>query len=476
MPETAASPHNARPSRSAIGPEDGLVLLSLDQIRPAPENDQIYRPVRIDDPEIQDLARSIKTHGLQEPLVVTRDWYIISGHRRYAACRVLRMQEIPCRVKDISRSDPHFEIMLCEYNRQRVKTFDEFVREQVVCRNPAGAYQSLLDHRKAQSAVSGDFLSIEGTKTRKGISRGKREMIDTAIQIINSQRQYWPLSDRSIHYDVLNNPPLRHTGKPGSRYANNKDCYKDLCDLLTRGRLAGKIPFDAIADPTRTICAWNLDRGVAGFLKRELDGFLKGYFRDLQQSQPNHIEIVGEKNTIEGSIRNVAMEHCIPYTLGRGYCSLDPRHRMHKRFRASGKSKLIILILADFDPEGEDIAHSFARSMRDDFRIDEVIAKKVCLTYEQVQERDLPQTFDIKKSSSRYKKFAAKYGDRAHELEALPVAERSRLLTKAIEEVLAIDAYNRELEAEREDAAKIEDLRKKANSALVDALNQKTPA
>src|SRR5262249_5543179 len=160
--------------------------------------------------------------------------------------------------------------------------------------------------------------------------------------------------------------------------------------LLTRARLAGEIPFDAIADPTRTVCNWRLDRGVGGFLHRHMDQFLTGYFRDLQASQPNHIEIVGEKNTIAGSIKDVAMEFCIPYTLGRRYCSLDPRYQMERRFRASGKSRLIVLILSDFDPEGEDIAHSFARSMRDDFCINEVVAMKVCLTYEQVKERNLP--------------------------------------------------------------------------------------
>jgi hypothetical protein len=145
---------------------------------------------------------------------------------------------------------------------------------------------------------------------------------------------------------------------------------------------------------------------------------------------------------------------------------------MYRRFKKSGKSKLIILILSDFDPEGEDIAHSFARSMRDDFRVADVVAKKVCLTYEQVLERDLPQTFDIKTTSPRYRKFAAKYGDRVHELEALPPAERSRLLTEAIDQVLDINAYNREVEAERKDADRIEALRKKIGPIVIRAMKK----
>jgi hypothetical protein len=138
---------------------------------------------------------------------------------------------------------------------------------------------------------------------------------------------------------------------------------------------------------------------------------------------------------------------------------------MYRRFKASGKEKLIVLALSDLDPEGEDIAHSFARSMRDDLGVP-IVAKKVCLTYQQALERDLPQTFDIKKNSARYKKFAAKYGDRAHELEALPVAERSALLRQAIDEVIDVDAYNREIDAEAEDAARIHVMRQKALEAL----------
>jgi hypothetical protein len=298
-------------------------------------------------------------------------------------------------------------------------------------------------------------------------------MLKRIVDLIHAEREYWPLSDRSIHYLLLNDPPLRHAGKPDSRYHNSLQCYKDLCDLLTRARLAGEIPFAAIADPTRTVCSWDTDRGVGGFIERQLEDFLSGYARDLQQSQPNHLEIIGEKNTVEASIKRVAMEHCIPYTLGRGYCSLDPRHKMYERFRDSGKEKLIILVLSDFDPEGEDIPQSFARSMRDDLGIPEsrIAAKKVCLTYDQVIERHLPQTFDIKTEGSRYKKFAAKYGDRAHELEALPSAERSRLLVEAINEVLDIDAYNRELEAEAEDAARIDALRRKMMAALAGTMD-----
>jgi hypothetical protein len=461
-----------RPTHDAAG-KARLVRLSLDAIRPSPENELIYRPVDPEDPEIQDLAESIVAHGLREPIVITKDHFILSGHRRYAACRLAGLSHVPCRIEDISSTSPEFERLLCEYNRQRVKSFAEVVRERVVTSvDPEEAYASLLAHRKSASKVDGDFLILGGVKFRKRISEAKMEMLKAVKDLIWARCDWWPLSDRSIHYDLLNAPPLRHSTKPNSRYANDKASYKDLTDLLTRARLSGEIPFDSIEDPTRTVCVWGLHRDVGGFLNRELADFLRGYWRDLQQSQPDHIEIVGEKNTIESSIRDVAMRFCIPYTLGRGYCSLDPRRKMFERYRKSGKKSLVILIMSDFDPEGEDIAHSFARSMRDDFGVEGVVARKVALTHEQVLERDLPQTFDIKKTSNRYRKFAAKYGDRAHELEALDPAERSRLLTEAIDQVLDIDAFNRELDAEKADAARIARLREAVGPALRNALDE----
>jgi hypothetical protein len=452
-----------------------LVCLSLNDIRPAPENELIYRPVSGDDPEIQKLADSIVKYGRREPIVVTRDGYILSGHLRHAACRLAGLPKVHCRVEPVSRFDPRFETLLREYNRQRVITFDEVVREEVISADPETAYLSLIEHRKAASAVRGEFISIAGTKTRKSMSRAKWPMLRAVQTIINELSDYWPLSDRRIHYNMLNHSPLRHANKPKSKYRNDRKSYQDLCDLLTRARLTEKIPFDAIADPTRKIVTNEFFRNVNEFVSQELDGFLKGYGRNLQQSQPNHIEIVGEKNTIEGSIKDVAERFCIPYTLGRGYCSLDPRYQMYQRFKKSGKEMLIILVLSDFDPEGEDIPHSFARSMRDDFNIKNVVAKKVCLTHAQVQERKLPANFEIKTRGSRVRKFAELYGKAVYELEALEPSELAELLTVAIDEVLDLEAFNRELDAEKLGAARLQGLRKAVGPVLTAAL-ETTPS
>jgi hypothetical protein len=89
-------------------------------------------------------------------------------------------------------------------------------------------------------------------------------------------------------------------------------------------------------------------------------------------------------------LRPVAAQFCIPLTVGRGFSSLPPRNNMARRFRRSGKQQLILLIVSDFDPDGEEIARSFAPSMRDDLDVRRIHAIKVALAKDQVSQYNLP--------------------------------------------------------------------------------------
>jgi ParB family transcriptional regulator, chromosome partitioning protein len=65
--------------------------------------------------ELQELAESIRTYGLIEPILVTpsttlhsvehRGWTIIAGHRRVAACRLAELDEVPAIVRYVEAED-----------------------------------------------------------------------------------------------------------------------------------------------------------------------------------------------------------------------------------------------------------------------------------------------------------------------------------------------------------------------------------
>ena len=67
-------------------------------------------PFRVtDDDQMEMLVDSIKTKGIIEPLIVRPDgsgeYEIISGHRRFHACKKLGLKKIPCYVSEMSRED-----------------------------------------------------------------------------------------------------------------------------------------------------------------------------------------------------------------------------------------------------------------------------------------------------------------------------------------------------------------------------------
>jgi hypothetical protein len=64
-----------------------------------------------------------------------------------------------------------------------------------------------------------------------------------------------------------------------------------------------------------------------------------------------------------------------------------------------------------------------------------------------------------KATSSRYKRFADQYGTRAVELEALPPETLQEFLKDAVDSVMDVEAFNAELDAEKQDAAFLQDTR-----------------
>jgi ParB-like chromosome segregation protein Spo0J len=445
----------------------------LHTIHPSPENDQIYHPINPDDPAFVELVASIRERGVLEPIIITADGWIVSGHRRHAAARAAGQPTVPCRRLAIRRvDDPDaFVRLLREHNRQRVKTFDERMREEIVSVDPADAYAHLREYRKRKF----DHGQIRGGKVEAGEYRGRAEISPAkapmllAIQrVIEDCREFWPLSDRQIHYRLLNAPPLIHASKPGSIYANDPASYRALTDLLTRARLAGLVPWDAIGDETRPFTRWQTWRETGAFSKSQLDDLLKGYWRDLMQSQPAHIEIVAEKLTVRSIVERVAQDFTIPVTIGRGFCSIQPRRDLAERFKASGRDRLALLLLTDFDPDGEGIAQSFTRSLRDDFGIaeDRIHAVKVALTAEQVARFKLPPSMKAKETSSRFAAFRQRHGRNAWELEALPPETLADELRRAIDGVIDREAFEHEREQEAADARQLEATRQAVVKAL----------
>jgi len=434
-----------------------LSYFSPDEIQQAPENDLLYDHFspHVDEDDYR-LYMSIKEEGIREPLHVSADGFLLSGHRRYDAARWLGLDLLPCLVaEDVIFNDLTADervALLATYNKQRDKSYAERLREALLEIDPDDAYQRLLIDRVERRQVDIENNIILGNyKGRARITT--LAFLRTAQEAIDSEKQYWPLTVRRVHYLLLNNPPLRHDKKPESTYRNNIRSYKALTNLLLRARLTGDIPHAAIEDETRPIRVVATYQNPADYIKEETEDFLRHYARDLLRGQSHHIEILVEKNAIRKHVELVAEEYCIPCTTGRGYSSLTPRYRMVQRFEQSGKKRLVLLILSDFDPDGEEIAKSFPRSLRDDFGLSNVTAHKVAISGADVREYGLPSDMEAKISSPNYKKFVARHGVHVAELDAAPVALLQEKLRDGIESFLDMELFEAEFAKEKEDYA-----------------------
>ena len=110
-----------------------IVELPLSELRPNP-----YQPRKIfDDDALNELASSIKEHGVFQPIIVKKTikgYDIVAGERRYRASKKLGLEKIPAIIKDFS-DDEMMNIALLE-NLQR---------EDLSAIEEANAYKVMLD-------------------------------------------------------------------------------------------------------------------------------------------------------------------------------------------------------------------------------------------------------------------------------------------------------------------------------------------
>ena len=101
-----------------------------------------------DSEKIQELANSISTHGLLQPIIVKKDdsgkYKIVAGERRYRAAKMAHLQEIPVIVKDFGEKEL-FEVALIE----------NIQRDELSAIEEAEGYQKLVnDYGYTQSEIA----------------------------------------------------------------------------------------------------------------------------------------------------------------------------------------------------------------------------------------------------------------------------------------------------------------------------------
>ncbi len=143
-------------------------IVSVDtwEVEETPENWTLYkRPTEADEAWMQ-LRESIAEKGILEPIKVSSDGFIISGHRRFLAAEAEGIEEIPvCIQHDVVMKDLSTQerlTLLADNNRgSRIKTTAEIFMEQSVQIDPEEAIRAAQE-RKAQLFTKAKCSEIFG--------------------------------------------------------------------------------------------------------------------------------------------------------------------------------------------------------------------------------------------------------------------------------------------------------------------------
>ena len=444
-------------------PSEQIRRVHFMDLQPSPENRQLYKDRTSSHLDHERMIASIESKGgVQEPLIVSADAYIISGHFRHDCSPKAGYDELPIIVKDLRRwehTSDEWLTILREHNVGRETTFDERVREKIVDLNPDETMRAVVDDQVKRSKLKTKTVDIpDEIKVRARITSQTRDFADAIIGILTGVlKDVLPVNERAIHYRLL--PPLNvrtSRGKRGFIYDNNEKSVSALSRMLTRLRLCGEVPWEWISDETRPVGTWRTWRDAAEFIGEKIKTLFKGFARTLMQSQGSHFEIVIEKMTVKGFIDRVAARYTIPTPCLRGNSGIDARYQVAKRHLESGKPGLVLFILTDCDPAGDMICTSTVQSLRDDFGITNVKAIRVAMTHAQADEQGVSQDPDVMtaKESSVTPKFIKLHGrNDCYELEAVSPEVLSRWLDEAIRHNIDVDAYNAEVAAQAVDVS-----------------------
>lgn len=138
----------------SVTPKEEVIELKLSELRPNP-----YQPRKVFDAEkLQELANSIKEHGVFQPIIVKKSikgYEIIAGERRYKASQLAGKETIPAIVRDFT-----------DENMMEIALLENLQRENLNSIEEAAAYQKLL----ASLKVTQEELANKLGKSRSHIT------------------------------------------------------------------------------------------------------------------------------------------------------------------------------------------------------------------------------------------------------------------------------------------------------------------
>ena len=229
--------------------ELSVPLISIDRIVPGR-----HQPRKsFDDERIEELADSIREHGLIQPIVVAQrgDRYeIVVGERRYRAAKIAGLKEIPSFIKDLSESGA-LELALIEnIQRQDLNPIEEATAYRLIVEREHLTQEELSKRiGKSRSYIANMIRLLDlPDGVREYVSRGTLSVGQAkAVLSLPNDADREALAERIVEQgytvrEVEHLTKKRHVPRGTSK--QEKDPHIEELEERLRSRLGTKVAID----------------------------------------------------------------------------------------------------------------------------------------------------------------------------------------------------------------------------------------
>lgn len=260
------------------------------------------------------------------------------------------------------------------------------------------------------------------------------------------QEQGYKLTLRQLYYQLVTKNVIE----------NHDREYKKLSRVLTEGRMAGLVDWDAIEDRLRR----PQNVYTVSDIPDALNDTYNQYRLNRQAGQPVHIEVWVEKDAISSVLKRVTQKYGVNILVNRGYGSVTAIKDAYDRFkwRVGDGKDVTILYLGDHDPSGLDMIRDINKRVCEMLEYDgyesnfEIVP--IALTMEQIRKYNPPPN-PAKITDTRSPAYIEEFGKVSWEVDALPPEVLNKLLDSEILKLLDKTKYDRIVSRERKEKAEI---------------------
>lgn len=263
------------------------------------------------------------------------------------------------------------------------------------------------------------------------------QLIEAAVGVLEIEN---PMTIRQLFYRLVSVGSL----------TNSRADYQRLSVVMSKARNEGRCDFDWIVDRSRPEYSPNVWKDAAGYGRT----IQKSYRKDYWASQPNHIELWSEKDSVIGSIEALTDELGITVRVGRGFLSTTRAYEIARQFLGMEKP-ITVFYIGDHDPSGREIEYN-AKARVEEYGADFDL-ERLAIHGSDIEAWSLPP-LRIKDSDTRANKFRVDHGEDCVELDALPVSELRRRIREAVEAKVDRTAWDRAIAVEQVELASIQDV------------------